>query len=188
MTRSTRARAWRYASIVVVCGLPILLGAVVVDNLIDASEADTMAAREQTTLSQIVTQVARHRDHGLTERDKASLYLSSTTATLARAEVQERATTLVARAGGHLEEAQFVGTPEQEADGQVAIQLILQIDNKGLFDLLYDTETGLPLLDVTDLTVSRGEADAEGGAMPATGDGPMRVELTVRGHWRKVAG
>lgn len=189
MIQASRARAWRYAAILLFCGAPLILLGVSLNNIMATSEANASAARGQAILSQIVTQVARHRARALTEGDKASLYLASVSATLARAELQETMGKLVAAAGGRLQEAQFVGTPEQEADGTVAIQLTLDIGNKGLFDLLYATETGVPLLDVTDLGVSRGEADRDAGAPPMPGASDLlHVELTVLGHWRKATG
>ena len=69
-----------------------------------------------------------------------------------KAELQERAGRFIEASGGHLEEAQFTGSPELEADGTVAIQLSLTIDNKGLRDLLYAIETATPLFTATDLS------------------------------------
>jgi hypothetical protein len=193
MMGSGKAQLWRYGSLAVFCGLPLLLLGLVIANLVEASAVGDETAREQTTLSQIVAQMARHRARALTPADTASLYLESASASLARAEIQEKATALVAQSGGRLAETQLVGTPEDEAAGLVAIQLTLAIDNKGLLDLLYQIETGLPLLEVTDLNVSRndgqgGDAVADDASRPEAAAGLLRVELTVTGRWRKTTG
>ena len=181
-------RVWRYGSVLLFCGLPLLLLGLAVFDLIDASEARDDAARQQATLSQIVAQLARHRPRTPTPAETASLYLASTSASLARAELQDRAIKLVARTGGTLAEAQIVSTPEQENDGAVAIQLTLTIGNEGLRDLLYGVEAGLPLLDVTDLSV---DWDDQSNEAVTTDERPggarmLHVELTVRGHWKRA--
>lgn len=181
----TKSLAWRLGSIAFFCGLPLLLLVLVGSNLMQAADANDLAARQKATLTQIVTKLATRRSRDLTSEDKASLYLASPTPSLARAEIQARASKLVDAAGGHFAEAQVTGTPEQEADGTVAIQLALDIDNKGLLDLLYALEAGLPLLDVTDLSArtTNGQTDEQ-----PIEHALMHVEMTVQGHFRKNAG
>ena len=185
MTPASTIQIWRYGSILLFCGVPLLLLALAVDNVIDASEARGEAERQQATLSQIVKQVARHGTRTLTPGDTAALYLASTSSSLARAEIQDRATKLVLQAGGAVVETQIVGLPEQEADGTIAVQVTMMIDNRGLRDLLYETETGLPLLDIGDLAVDRDDGPETGEALA---DRPLHVQMTLRGHWRKATG
>lgn len=184
MTPTSKSQLWRYGAILLFCGVPLLMLGLSILNVIDASEARGEAARQTVTLSQIVKQVARHGTRTLTAADTATLYLASASGSLARAEIQDRATKLVLQAGGAVVETQIVGTPEQEADGTVAVQLTLTIDNKGLRDLLYDTETGLPLLDVSDLAIDRDDQDA-GETLAAR---PLHIQMTLQGHWRKATG
>jgi len=181
-----RDQLWRFGALALFCGVPLLLLGLSFANLTQASAAREIAARQQTTMAQIVAQIAKHRAHGATPADTASLYLGSTTPSLARAELQERTTQLVAAAGGHLAEAQFTSTPEQEADGTVAIQLSLAIDNKALFELLWSIESRVPLIDVTDLSARQSDAQSDGGV--GTANGALHVDLTVQGHWRKSTG
>ena len=61
--------------------------------------------------------------------------------------------------------------------------MTLDIDNKGLLDLLYAVETGVPLLDVTGLSVQKTSGPSE-----ETLNNQLRVEMTVRGKWRKGTG
>ena len=181
----TRSQLWRLASLALFCGLPLLLLGLIVSNVTDATQADEQASQARATASAIVAQLEKHRARVVTPLDTASLYLTSASGSLASAEIQERATRLVEAAGGHLAEVQLTATPEQEADGAVAIQLSLDIDNKGLLDLLYAVESGLPLLTVTDVDVHK---STDQGDDRASGDGALRVEMTVRGHWRKGTG
>lgn len=187
MTGAQKIQLWRYGALAFFCGLPLLLVALTISNIMEASAAREVAERQQTTLSQIIAQIAKHRTHAMTPEDTASLYLQSASASLARAEIQDKASRLVDGAGGHLVEAQFTSTPEQEEDGTVAVQLTLDIENKGLFNLLYAVETALPLLDATDLNAHKANSQNEGsGGMVASG--PLRIELTVQGHFRKGTG
>lgn len=185
MSVRAKSQAWRFGSIAFFCGLPLLLLGLFISNVLDATQAREQMARQTAIYSTIVAQLEKHRARAMTPVDTASLYLASASGSLARAEIQERATKLVADAGGRLAEVQLTATPEQEAEGTVAIQLSLDIDNKGLLDLLYTVETGLPLLDVSDLSVHKNSGQSE----DATSDGgSLRVEMNVRGHWRKSTG
>lgn len=185
MTPATKARLWRYGSLGLFLGVPLLLLALAMSNLIEASQARAMAARQQGVLAQLVAQANRRGARSLTPAETASLFLASTSNSLARAELQERATKLVGQAGGRLKEAQFTATPEQEADGTVAIQLSLDVDNKGLLDLLYAVETSVPLLTVSDLSARTNDGQNEDRP---SGNGLLHVDMTVQGHWRKAAG
>ena len=194
MTVAAKPQLWRYGSLALFCGVPLVLLGLAIANLVEAWSAGDESAREQTTLSQIVAQAAPPpRPHAHPRRHGPSLYLASASASLARAEIQEKATALVTQAGGHLAETQIVGTPEDEAAGLVAIQLTLSVDNNGLLDLLYRIETGLPLFQVSGLNVSRSDGqggDAGSDDRPASEGAAslLHVELTVTGRWRKTTG
>ena len=180
-----KAQLWRYGSLALFCGVPLLLVALIVSNLIEASQARGIADRQEAVLTQLVAQASKRGSRSLTPAEAASLYLASTSDSLARAELQERATKLVLQSGGRLAEAQFTGTPEQEADGTIAIQLSLDIDNKGLLDLLYAIETSVPLMTVSDLSARTNNGQSE----ERPGDaGLLHVDVTVEGHRRKGTG
>lgn len=184
----TRTQLWRIGALALFCGLPILLVSLGAANLLEASAARRLAAREDATVSQIVKQVARRRTRSMTPADTASLYLASRSASLARAELQAKLEAAVTAAGGRLVEAQFTGSGDAEAAGTIAIQLTLDIGNKGLLDLLYALETTLPLLQPTAL-VARSDAagsDADVGPGPSGQAGLLHVELTIDGFWRKA--
>lgn len=183
MKREQTARwLWRLLAISVFCGLPLLLLGLSVSNLMDASLALERVETTRAMTTRIVAQLEKHRSKVTTPVDTARFYLASGTDTLARAEIQDRAGRLTTQAGGRIIETQLNGTPEQEAAGTVAIQLSLEIDNQGLLNLLYAVESGLPLLDVTNLNVQANN-DRSG-----RGDRALHVDMIVRGHWRKTTG
>lgn len=178
---SGKAQLRRFIVLALFCGGPLLLLGLSVANLMQVSLAHDITARQTAISLQIVARVAKRRFQGLTPQDATLLYLASTSASLARSEIQDTAARLVEAAGGRLAEVQFTSTPEQEADGTVALQLSLEIENKGLLELLWTTESRLPLLDVTDLSTRRNN-DQSGSS------GLLHVEMTVQGHFRKGMG
>ena len=181
----TKTQAWRIGALVLFLGLPLAATGLAIENFAEASQSEALAQRKATTTAAIVAQIEKHRARHVKPVDTASLYLASTSASLARADVQALATRLVGEAGGRVVETQLVETPEQDADGVVAIEVSLEIDNKGLRDLLYNVESGLPLLTVSDLSIQPASAQGdEGAATP----GQLKVQMTVQGHWRKAAG
>lgn len=185
MKAADRAQIWRLGAVALFCGLPMLLVASAIGNIAETSASREVAAKLNATAAQIVKEVAKRQLHRLQPQDMTALYLTQISPSLARAELQERVGHFVEAAGGHLEEAQFTSTPEQEADGTVAIQLSLTIDNGGLRDLLYAIETATPLLDATDLSAKPIGAQ---NAMIAGQASLLHVDLTIQGHFRKGTG
>ena len=180
-----RAQLWRFGAVALFFGLPLILAALAIGSVTEAVASREVAAKQDATAAQIVKEVAKRQAHRLQPQDMTALYLTKASPSLARAELQERAGRFVEAAGGHLEEAQFTSTPEQEADGTVEIQLSLTIDNAGLRDLLYAIETATPLLDATDLSAKPISAQNAMGAGQAA---LLHVDLTVEGHFRKGTG
>ncbi len=185
MNAGNATQLWRFGAVALFFGLPLLLVALTVGNLAEASASREVATKQGTTAAQIVKEVAKRQSRRLQPQDTSTLYLAAASPSLARAELQERAGRSVEAAGGHLEEAQFTSTPEQEAEGTVAIQLSLSIDNAGLRDLLYAIETATPLLDATDLSAKPIDAQNSSGTAGKAG---LHVDLTVQGHFRKGTG
>ena len=180
-----RAQFWRFGAVALFFGLPLLMLALAVGNFAQASGSREIAAKQDATAAQIVREVANRQAHRMRPQDTGALYLAAASPSLARAELQERAGRFVEASGGHLEEAQFTASPEQEADGTVAIQLSLTIDNKGLRDLLYAVETASPLLEATDLSAKPIDAQNNSASEEV---GLLHVDLTVQGHFRKGPG
>lgn len=181
----TKMQVWRIGAIVLLLGIPLALAALAIGNLAEASQSNELAQRKSMTTAVIVAQIEKHRARHTKPVDTASLYLASASASLARADIQALATRLVDEAGGRVVETQLVETSEQDADGTVAIEVSLEIDNKGLRDLLYAVESGLPLLSVSDLSIQPAAAQGEESSVTP---GQLKAQMTVQGHWRKAAG
>lgn len=179
-----RAQLWRFGAVALFFGLPLLLLALAVGNLAQASGSREIAAKQDATAAQIVREVAKRQAHRIRPQDTGALYLAAASPSLARAELQERVGRFVETSGGHLQEAQFTSSPEQEADGTVGIQLSMTIDNKGLLNLLYAIETATPLFEATDLS-----AKPIGAPVSAAEHvGLLQVDLTIQGYFRKGTG
>ena len=185
VSSQTKTQAWRIGALALFLGLPLILAGLAIENLAEASQSDDLAQHKAATTAAIVAQVEKHRARHGKPVDTASLYLASASGSLARADLQALAIRLVSEAGGRIDETQLVETPEQDEDGTVAIQVSLDIDNKGLRDLLYAVESGLPLLSVSDLSVEQASAQGDDGAAVP---GQLKVQMTMQGHWRKAAG
>ena len=106
---TTRRQLWRCGAVAFFCGFPLVAIAAIVSNCLDATEAAKRAALHRATTASIVSKLERHRAPPITPHEAASLYLASTSDSLARAELQERATKLVAQSGGHLDQVQRRG-------------------------------------------------------------------------------
>ena len=89
-----KPQLWRYGALLLFCGGPLLLLGLGVQNLASAWATRDLTARQQSTLSQIVTQVARHRARGLAPSDTRSMFLKSPSPSLARSEIQALTTRL----------------------------------------------------------------------------------------------
>ena len=74
-------------------------------------------------------------------------------------------------------------TPQQEDNRRVKLQVTLDATNESLFNLLYEIETGVPILAVEQISIRK---------LPSRTGGPendpvLRVSLVVRGHWSGTA-
>jgi hypothetical protein len=186
-----RRQLWRYGSLALFVALPLMLLSLAITNILDAAAAHRQVARDQLALSQTIAATMHHQTISLSPREAASLYLESTSVSLAEAEIQQTITNLVTQAGGNLVETQHTGTLGDGRADTVAIKATLVIDNKGLLDLLYQIETGLPLLQITELEISCGDrtntTSIDDGTTLA-GTDSLQVQMSVSGHWRKAAG
>ena len=185
MRVADQSRLQRLVAVALFCGLPLLLTALAVGNLVETVTSRELAAEQDATTAQIVKEVAKRQARRLPMQDASALFLAAASASLARAELQERAAHFVEAADGHLEEAQFTGSPEQEVAGAVAIQLSFTIDNNGLRDLLYAVETATPLLNVVELQVKPVNAQAVPAARQAQ---LLHVDMTCEGYFTKKTG
>ena len=179
------SRSRRLVAVALFCGLPPLLLALTVGDLVEAVTSHRLAAEQTIASAQILKEIARRQAGRPPPRDTSALFLSAASASLSRAELQERAAHFVEAAGGHLEEAQFTSSPEQEVGGAVTIQISFSIGNNGLRDLLYAVETATPLLSVVEVQVK--PVNAQAAATPGQTQ-LLHVDLTCEGYFRKETG
>lgn len=115
--------------------------------------------------------------------DMASLYLTASSPTLARAELQQIMGRLVDRASARLIEVRGQDEDGTEPTGGIQLQLTLDATNESLFKLLYEIETGVPLLSAEQIGIRK--VPGRTGAPEI--DPTLRATLVVRGHWRGTA-
>jgi hypothetical protein len=171
---------WRLGAFGLFGLLPLLLFGLSLGNMIGALAQRDEMEQQRELLSTIVGRLARHHGKDLSVADVSSLYLTNSTESLALAELQSRAASILKDAGGHLNEAQPVENDGPKQNGLVGLQMSFDIDNQGLFDFLYAAETGLPLLTVTDLSVRRDEGGADGDTSTAR----LHVDAKIAAHFR----
>jgi hypothetical protein len=170
----SRHRLWRLAAIGLFLGVPLACGSVAVLAVMDGSAANQVADHADDTARAIVHQLD-HKPQADHAADAAALYLASSTASLARAELQALAARLIEDAGGRVVEIRPSEDTTSDPAGGVSVEVALTISNGGLLDLLYAAETGLPLLTVPRLEASAGQ---DGG--------DLQVTLTLDGRWKSA--
>ncbi len=177
------ARWFRPLAVGLFVGTPLLLLATTITNLARWSEAGAEANASALHLAQVETRIRAEAGRPVPTRgDLSALYLTAETASLARAELQQRLAGLVERAGGRLIEVRGDEAPDAAAQRSIQLRLSLDIANDGLFDLLTAVETGLPLMTVEAVNIRPVSARSPGGeeANPT-----LRVALAIRGYRRE---
>jgi general secretion pathway protein M len=114
-------------------------------------------------------------------RDSARLYLASPSASLARAELLSLLDRLIDEAKGRSVETQMAPEDGVGAPQRIALQATLDIENDGLADLLHAIETGLPVLNVDEVTVAPAPRAERSGPLV------LRVTLVIHGYWKAKA-
>ena len=100
MTGAEPSRSLRLVAVVLFCGLPLLLLALAIGDLVETVTAREIAAKQDATANEIVRQITKHQAHRPPSQDASALFLASASASLARAELQEHAARFVEAAGG----------------------------------------------------------------------------------------
>ena len=179
---ATGRTAWRLAAIVIFLGLPLGAAALAGFAAMAGSESSEVADHAEDTARAIIHQLDRKP---ATQKpvDTSALYLSSPSASLARAELQALAGRLIEAGGGRIIEMQSTDAAEPDASGHVCVDVTFDAANAGLLESLYAAETGLPLLPVPRLE-ARAETAVEG---QIDSGGPLRVTMTVQGSWKALA-
>jgi hypothetical protein len=115
------------------------------------------------------------------EAGAASVFLAGETEALAGAALQRLAANTIETAGGRLEESE-VSRPEgaEGEPGSVTLRVSFDADIVGLQRVIFELETGAPILFVQGLTVESKDVGAggEGNENPL-----LSVVLVLRGYW-----
>jgi len=109
-----------------------------------------------------------------------SAFLEGATVTVAGAALLQRVAGAVTKVGGSVLSTQVELQGSQSKAGFVSVVASCEVDQVGLQQLTYDLEAGLPLLFVDQLVIQAPPAVA------STGEGRLRVLLTVSGQWQGV--
>lgn len=107
-----------------------------------------------------------------------SPFLEGATVTVAGAALLQRVSSAVTKFGGNVLSSQVDLQGSQSKAGFLTIIASCDIEQTGLQQLLYDVEAGMPFLFVDQLVVQSPVGFA------ASGEGKLRILLTVSGQWR----
>jgi hypothetical protein len=117
---------------------------------------------------------------GQSSPDLASVFLSGETDALAGAALQRLVATTVEEAGGRVEESEISRPEEPEGEpGAVRLRVTFDADIVGLQRIIFDLETGAPILTLEALTVEAKEAAT---AEEANENPTLSVVMLVRGY------
>jgi len=110
----------------------------------------------------------------------ASVYLPGKSPAIAGAALQRIVATTVDGAGGHVVQAEIARgeTSEQQEPGAVNLRAEFETDINGLQKIIFDLETGAPILMVRTLTIEAKDNTATDVTNPG-----LSVILLVRGYW-----
>jgi hypothetical protein len=115
-----------------------------------------------------------------TKVNMASVYLPGKSPAIAGAALQRIVANTVAGAGGHVVQAEISRgeTAQEQEPGAVSLRAEFETDINGLQKIIFDLETGAPILTVRTLTVAAKDNTATDAANPE-----LSVIVLVRGYW-----
>lgn len=110
----------------------------------------------------------------------ARLSFAGATAAIAGAEFQRRIAAAVEAAGGEIREIQILPADEATAmQEEIGLRVLFVADTAAMQRILFEVETGLPLMLVQNLSIQ-----SEGDAADAAARPMLNVALVVRAVWR----
>jgi hypothetical protein len=173
---ASRRRYLRWGSVALFVVFPGSIVGLTVSNFMQIADVKTRASRQGALLTRL-----EHRTTLEATEDHSAIYLSATSQTLAKAEIQQLVARMIDRVAGRLIEAQVPADSEPENEQQIVrVRATFDTTNKNLFELLYAIEMGVPLLVVEQISIrmlpSRSESHEN--------DPVLRVSFSVRGQWK----
>ena len=153
--------------------------------MIGSTIAAVLAQREQYAgATMLLTQIEARKNpsarRGANDVSvpSGSPFLEGATVTVAGAGLVQRVAGEITKVGGSVLSTQVELQGSEAKSGFVSVSASCEVDQPGLQQLVYDLEAGLPLLFVDQLVVQAPPAVVN------TGEGRLRVLLTVSGQWQ----
>ena len=176
----------RIVALLVVAGL-VLIPAVWTAWSLHAASVMGQTVREQSAvldgLKERLAGLAAGPGSAAAPGGAESLFLPGGTAAVAGAALQRLVADRIGAAGGRLVESEFAAVDAAEEDpGRVDLRVSFEADIVGLQRVLYELESGIPILLVRSLTVQ-----SPGASDPAAMVNPLlRVDMLVGGYWESA--
>lgn len=161
--------------------VPALLFTLSILNVLEIEDNSFVEAEKEFQLSSLMRRLTAPAKDGK-PTDLSQIYLSSASATLAGADLQQYLTETIAKGSGKLIETAILESDredEQSAQNLVSIRASSEIDNNGLLSVLHRLETGLPLVFIDKISIRR-----LGGDDTSPGAEALRVDLEVSARWK----
>ncbi|PYE35115.1 type II secretion system (T2SS) protein M subtype b [Rhizobium sp. PP-F2F-G38] len=179
-----RMQAFRLSAILVFIGLPALFTTLGVLNYLQIAE-DRLTVEEATR--QAATLERRLASIPASTGDTTpSLTIEGSSRTAAIARLQQSILDAIVAAPGRIIETAVSESTLAEGEGEgsdeIAVTTTFDIDNDGLLRLLYQLESGLPLMTVESLSIRR-LPDAEGESPGDNAQIRLRVDMAIGARW-----
>lgn len=176
-TAPPSSRLTRIIAILCFIGLPLLFGTMACLNSLDAADLDLETAEIGMQTAAIMRK-AEKQAGSLDRTAMDTLFIQSATRTGALAAFREQVVTLISDAEGRVIETADASAGDDDPN-LLSLSATLEIDNDGLLILLYQMESGLPLMTVETLSLRRSEgAETEHQA--------LRADMKVVAHWKEA--
>ncbi len=146
-----------------------------VTDLLQRHRAVTEAAEILARFQHRTLASAAEPGHLADDEPRGSPFLNGQTVTVASADLLQRVTGAISRAGGNVVSSEVEPQDQHATDGSVRITATCELEQKAVQQLLYDIEAGMPFLFVDQLSAQAPQPASEGGR--------IRVVLEVSGSW-----
>ena len=180
--RAEKQSTSRLLAVALFIGVPALLLGLAALNVIQLGD-DRFSAAEKEAQVAALTRRLNSKTTQSNLPDLSTIYVRGASRSLASANLQQYMVDTVAATSARLIETAAMepdATDEPDSVQDLGLKTTLETDNKGLLQLLYKLESGIPLLNVETLSVRRLPND--GGE---TKPGTLRVDVAVTGKWRQ---
>jgi len=166
---------------IVYIGLVALFAVIVWTTAVDMLDRRDAIAASADVLSQLESRrpaTPRTAGAGDTVAAAGSPMIEGATVTIGGANLLQRVSAAVTRFGGNILYTQVDLQGSQSKQGFISVTVSCEVEQPALQQLLYDLESGMPLLFVDQMVT-------QGPAVPGTlPEGKLRVVMSVSGQWQ----